>query len=86
MVVSHLVIPPNTEIPKHWHHGEEYAYLIDGSVVLSQEGKEEILFKKGDAAKIPLEQVHTVRTTDSSATILVFRVHESGLPVRVLVR
>jgi quercetin dioxygenase-like cupin family protein len=86
VVVSHIVMPPNTELPKHWHHGEEFAYLIDGSVILWQEGKEEILFKKGDAAKIPLKQVHTARTTESSATILVFRVHESGQPVRVLVK
>jgi len=86
VVVSHIVMPPNTELPKHWHHGEEFAYLIDGSLILWQEGKEEILFNKGDAGKIPLKQVHNARTTDSPATILVFRVHESGQPVRVLVK
>jgi quercetin dioxygenase-like cupin family protein len=86
VVVSHIVMPPDTELPKHWHHGEEFAYLIDGSLILWQEGKEEILFNKGDAGKIPLKQVHSARTTDSPATVLVFRVHESGQPVRVLVK
>ncbi len=85
VVVSHIVIPPNTELPKHWHPGEEFAYVLDGSVILWQDGKAEIFFKKGDAAKIPLKQVHSARTTDSPATILVFRVHELGQPVRVLV-
>jgi quercetin dioxygenase-like cupin family protein len=85
VVVSHVVVPPNTELPKHWHPGEEFAYVIDGSFILWQDGKTEIHFKKGDAAKIPLKQVHSARTTDSPATILVFRVHESGQPVRVLV-
>jgi len=64
VVVSHIVMPPNTELPKHWHHGEEFAYLIDGSLILWQEGKEEIHFNKGDAGKIPLKQVHSARTTD----------------------
>lgn len=84
-MVSHIVMPLNTELPKHRHHGEEFAYLIDGSLILWQEGKKKILFDKGDAVKIPLKQVHNVRTAESSATILVFRVHESGQPVRVLV-
>lgn len=85
VVVSHVVIPPNTELPKHWHPGEEFAYVLDGTVILWQEGKEEIHFKKGDVGKIPLKQVHTARTTESSAAILVFRVHHSGEPIRVLV-
>jgi len=85
VVVSHIVIPPNTELPKHWHPGEEFAYVLDGTVILWQEGKKEIPFKKGDVGKISLKQVHNVRTTESSATILVFRVHQSGEPVRVLV-
>lgn len=86
VVVSHIVMPPNTELPKHWHHGEEFAYLIDGSLILWQEGEEEIIFKKGDVGKIPLKQVHSARTADSPATVLVFRVHQSGQPVRVLVK
>ena len=85
VVVTHLVIPPHTELPIHWHHGEEFAYILEGSAILWQEGKEEVQLNKGDVAKVPLKQVHTAKTTDSSATILVFRVHESGQPVRVLV-
>lgn len=85
VVVSHIVIPPNTELPKHWHHGEEFGYVIEGSLLFWQEGQEEVPFNKGDIAKIPLKEVHSVRTTDLGATILVFRVHEKGKPVRVLV-
>jgi quercetin dioxygenase-like cupin family protein len=85
VVVSRIVIPPNTELPKHWHPGEEFGYVLDGSIMFWQEGKDEVLLQKGDVAKIPLQKVHNVRTTDSSATVLVFRVHKSGEPVRVLV-
>lgn len=85
VVVSRIVIPPNTELPKHWHPGEEFGYVLEGTVTFWQEGEAESVLKKGDVRKIPLHRVHNVHTTDSSATILVFRVHESGQPVRVLV-
>ena len=86
VIVSRVSLPPHTRLPKHWHPGEEFAYIIDGSVVLWQDGKEEIIGKTGDAMQIPLKQIHTAMTRDSGAVILVFRVHESGQPERVLVK
>jgi quercetin dioxygenase-like cupin family protein len=83
VVVSHIVVPPNTMLPKHWHPGEEFVYILDGTGILWQEGKEDVVLKKGDAYKVPYKQVHTAITKDESATILVFRVHHEGQPVRV---
>jgi len=85
VVVSRVTIPPNTSLPKHWHPGEEFAYILEGSAVLWQEGKADVIGKKGDVLKVPLKQVHTARTTEEGATILVFRVHELGKPARTLV-
>lgn len=34
VIVSRVVIPPNTALPKHWHPGEEFAYVLEGSVIL----------------------------------------------------
>jgi len=85
VVVSITTVPPHTTLPKHWHPGEEFAYVLEGSIVLMQDGKAEEYYKKGDVGKIPLKQVHTVRTEEESATILVFRVHELGQPGRILV-
>ena len=85
VVVSITTVPPHTTLPKHWHPGEEFAYILDGSVVLMQEGKADEYYKKGDVGKVPLKQVHTVRTEEESATILIFRVHELGQPGRILV-
>jgi quercetin dioxygenase-like cupin family protein len=83
VVVSHIVVPPNTTLPKHWHPGEEFVYILDGTGILWQEGKEDVVLKKGDVYKVPYKQVHTAVTKDESATILVFRVHHEGQPVRV---
>jgi quercetin dioxygenase-like cupin family protein len=83
VVITHLVIPPNTTLPKHWHPGEEFVYILEGSGILWQQGKPDVVLKKGDAYKVPLKQVHTAKTLEESVTILVFRVHEKGKPVRI---
>ena len=77
-------IPANTSLPKHWHPGEEFAYVIEGSVTLWQEGKNDILIKEGEVAKVPLKQVHTAVTGAEGVTLIVFRVHEEGQPERIV--
>ena len=83
VIVSRVSLPPHTSLPKHWHPGEEFAYILEGSVTLWQDGFEDILCMAGDVVKVPLKQVHTAITQDEGATILVFRVHEVGKPERV---
>lgn len=84
VIVSRVSIPPNTSLPKHWHPGEEFAYVLEGSVVLWQKGKADVVGKKGDVMKVPLKQIHTAMTQEEGAIIVVFRVHEHGEPERVL--
>ncbi len=83
VVVSHLIIPANTTLPKHWHPGEEFVYILEGSGILWQKGKPDVVLKKGDVYKVPLKQVHTAKTLEESATILVFRVMKRRNLVRV---
>jgi len=84
VVVSHVTVPPHSQLPRHWHPGEEFAYVIEGSVTLWQKGKEDIVCKKGDAAMVPWQQEHTIMTQDEGVTLLVFRVHQQGQPERIL--
>jgi quercetin dioxygenase-like cupin family protein len=85
VVVSLVEVPPETKLPIHFHPGEEFAFVLEGSFVLWQEGKPDLRVKAGDAAKVPLKQVHTVVTDAETAKILVFRVHKKGQPERILV-
>lgn len=85
VVVSEVTLPPNIELPKHWHPGEEFAYIIKGSLTIWMENKGEKKYNKGDACVVPLKKVHSVRTSDEGVTVLVFRVHEKGLEERYLV-
>ncbi len=82
VVVSLVEIPANTTLPKHWHPGEEFVYVMEGSYVLWQKDKPDIHLKKGDVFKVPLKVIHTAKTDKEETTILVFRVHEMGQPVR----
>mgnify|MGYP001432547803 CR=1 FL=1 len=83
VIVSRVTIPPHTSLPKHWHPGEEFAYVLEGSCHLWQEGEEDIVAREGDVLAVPLKQGHTAVTRDEGVTILVFRVHEAGQPERV---
>ena len=85
VIVSRVWIPPHTSLPKHWHPGEEFAYVLEGSVILWQDGKDDLALEAGDVIKIPLKQLHTAITKEQGTTILVFRVHEQGKPERTVV-
>ena len=85
VIVSHVTIPPNTSLPKHWHPGEEFAYVLDGKATLWQKGKRNIVCEKGDVVRVPLKQIHTAITGDEGVVLLVFRVFEKGQPERFLV-
>lgn len=85
VIVSRVTLPPHTTLPKHWHPGEEFAYVVEGSITLWQKGKDDIVANAGEVTSVPLKQVHTAITGEQGATAIVFRVHEKGQPERVLV-
>src|SRR5688572_33089904 len=44
VIISDVVIPPNGQVARHYHPGEEFLYLIEGSAIRSEErrvGKED---------------------------------------------
>ncbi|MFT5111525.1 MAG: quercetin dioxygenase-like cupin family protein [Parasphingorhabdus sp.] len=85
VLVSTVSISANTTPPLHWHPGEEFAFLLSGSVTLLQQGKPDVKAIAGDAVVVPHKQIHTIKTGDEGATVLIFSVHEKGQPERVLV-
>lgn len=86
VIVSHVALPPNVTLPRHWHPGEEIAYVVQGSVTLMLDGESEKEISQGGTGVVPLKHIHTARSGDKGATIIVFRVHEQGKPGRVLVK
>ena len=85
VILSRVALPPNSSLPKHWHPGEEFAYVIQGSLTVNFEGEGERTLGKGEVGKVPFKKIHSAKTGEKGAVLLVFRVHEQGQPGRVLV-
>ena len=85
IIVSRVSFPPRTELPWHWHPGEEFFYVIEGSVTLKRKGFSDAYTKEGDAQKIAAEVIHTGQTGEQGAELVIFRVHSAGQPERYLV-
>lgn len=83
VIISDVVIPPNAPVPRHYHPGEEFLYVLDGSAVHVEEGKPDRILKAGDAYVIPPRAVHAPRGGPDGARAVVFRLHVSGQPERI---
>ena len=84
IIVSRVSFPPHTELPWHWHPGEEFFYVIEGSVTLKRRGEPDLPATRGDAQKIAPQIIHTGSTGEQGAELVIFRVHASGEPERYL--
>ena len=85
VIVNQVSIPPHTELPWHWHPGEEIFYVIEGEVTLAQRGKPDLLSRVGEVNIIAPGVIHTGRTGSEGVTLVIFRVHDKGQPERVVV-
>ena len=83
VLISDVIIPADTEVPRHYHPGEEFVYVIEGSAIHVEEGKEDRLIETGDAMVIPPEAVHSPRGGLGGARAIVFRVHIKDQPERI---
>lgn len=83
VIVSDVVIPPNGQVPRHYHPGQEFLYLIEGSAIHVEEGKPDLPLKAGDSYVIPPRAIHSPRGGPEGARAIVFRVHIAGQPERI---
>ncbi len=85
VIISDVVIPPEGTVPRHYHPGEEFVYVIEGSAVHIEDGKAEQIVEAGDTLVIPPGAVHSPRGGPAGARAIVFRVHVAGEEERTLV-
>lgn len=83
VIVSDVVIPADATVPRHFHPGEEFIYVIEGSAIHVEDGKPDQVLGAGDAYVIPPEAEHAPRGGPDGARAIVFRVHKDGLPERI---
>lgn len=85
VIISDVVIPPGTTVPRHYHPGEEFVYALEGSVVHVQEGQPDRIVHAGEALVIPPGAEHAPRGGPEGGRAIVFRVHVEGQEERILV-
>lgn len=85
IIVQDVRFAAGQTLPRHYHPGEEYIYLIEGEVVHIEEGAEDRLVRAGEALRIPVGKIHAARTLEHPARAVIFRVHREGQPERVVI-
>ena len=85
VIVSRVSFPPRIELPWHWHPGEEFFYVIEGSITLKRREQPDVVTVRGDSQKIPPGVIHSGESGAEGAELVIFRVHASGQPERYLV-
>ena len=85
LIISDVIIPPNAEVARHYHPGEEYLYILEGSAVHVEDGKPDQVLRAGDTYVIPPEARHEPYAGPDGTRAIVVRVHTAGEPERILV-
>ncbi len=67
---------------RHTHAGEEVGYVLEGPLLVEQDGKAPVTFKAGGAFLIPAGTIHNATNTGSGgAKILATYIVEKGKPL-----
>jgi quercetin dioxygenase-like cupin family protein len=78
-------LAPGAAVGKHYHPGDAFGYILEGSMALEVEGKAPVTLKPGDSGHVPPKQVHDDKNPSRTAALkfLVFHVAEKGQPLAV---
>ena len=73
---------PGAETGRHTHPGDEIGYILEGNVVIAQDGKPSMTLGPGKTFHIPAGTVHNATNSGSKpARILATYVVEKGKPL-----
>ncbi|MDZ7839809.1 MAG: cupin domain-containing protein [Gammaproteobacteria bacterium] len=74
VIMAELELPPGASVPRHFHHGEEYLYVVQGGTVETRDG-EVVTFEPGQSLHFKREEVHGGFTATGSSVLKVVTVH-----------
>lgn len=81
-------LAPGANVGRHYHPGDAFAYILEGTMVLEIEGKPSVTLKPGESGSLPPRTVHDDRngSTTRPLKFLVFHVAKKGEPLAVSVK
>lgn len=82
LIVGDLNMAPGAEIPRHYHHGEEFLYVIGGSAVVSRPGVPDVTLSPGEGLRIAPGTVHWGRAGPEGVRAVASWLSADGKPLR----
>lgn len=82
LIVGDLNMPAGAEIPRHYHHGEEFLYVIGGSATVSRPGVPDVELRPGQGLRIAPGVVHWGRAGPEGVRAISSWVATDGKPLR----
>ena len=84
MIMGTAEIPAGGSVGRHFHHGTESGYVLEGSATLEIDGEAARVINAGDSYVIPAGKIHDAKTVgDKQAKVLAIYVVEKGKPLAV---
>jgi quercetin dioxygenase-like cupin family protein len=81
-VTAAVEVQPGATVARHTHPGEEVGYVVEGTIVVEQDGKPAATLGAGGAFFIPAGTVHSATNKGSGiARILATYIVEKGKPL-----
>ena len=79
---------PGANMGKHYHPGDAFAYILDGTMLLEIDGGKSVTLKSGQSGSLPPRTVHDDKNASQTAPLkfLVFHVAKKGDPLAVSVK
>ena len=82
VVQAIATIQPGAESGRHTHPGEEFGYVLEGTITVEVQGKPAVTKKAGEGFIIPAGIVHNAKNASSAgAKVLATYIIEKGKPV-----
>ena len=81
-VMASAEIPPNGIAARHAHSGEEFGYVLEGTLVLEKDGQGPVTLTQGDSYFIETGSVHGARNIGGTTVkLLGIFIVEKGKPL-----
>jgi quercetin dioxygenase-like cupin family protein len=79
---------PGANMGKHYHPGDAFAYILDGTMLLEIEGGKSVTLKSGQSGSLPPRTVHDDKNASQTTPLkfLVFHIAKKGEPLAVPVK
>ncbi|MCP5395556.1 MAG: cupin domain-containing protein [Sphingomonadaceae bacterium] len=85
LVMGEVVMGPDGVIPRHFHSGEEFLYVMGGSATVIREGEPDLVLQAGQSVRIAPGVVHGGKAGPEGIRGVSSWVVKDGEPLRTVV-